>query len=512
MNSLERDVLTYLQAAEIVLRDSEHPLGAREIVREIQQRHLAQIRGETPWNTINARISEDIVQRGSDSPFVRIDPGLYTLRSRHEGREYIVPPRPAFSPTSEVLVFPSEILTQIGHFHGIRQDYEPYVSYLLNTANSLYIPREEAEETEQYKQIVSYILIKHRNQLLRFVRGKITSVYKYLYGEYSIGFGGHVEKRDWNLFSVGDGGYGDSIRRELMEELGIDLDMLGENTYELRMIGVLNDDSSALGRRHFAFVHLLEIKTDEFRKGIDYDKGEKSVNDLRMVSISSFSNEFAGYEYWSKLVMQTFFSAQLATACHIESRSDFVLAQQKKVILVVGYIGSGKTEACYLLASEFGYTLVPCSSVMQKLIGCDPIEVIGRKQLQDKGLALVRQPDGHLRLAEALVDYMRESGGSKFVLDGLRYRETLEALRQLLDWPITTIYIETTVDRLLQYYQSREGVTCNMREYIDIISHPVERAIERFVHLADITIYNHGSRESYTDVLREFFKDELGES
>jgi len=508
MKNAQNKKLTCLEAAEIILRKANRPMKAKEIYREITRQQITEVGGETPWNTINARISEDIDRKNENSLFVRAKPGSYALKAFYEGSQSETQPKQPTSLRTHVLVFHADELEALGSFHGIRQDYETYVYQLLHKERPRFMSRLKAEGTEEFKQIVSYVLIKYKDQLLRFVRGKITSVSGYLYGQYSIGFGGHVEIDDWGFFE-GDSGFQNSVFRELNEEVGINLNEWSEEDYELRPIGVLNDDSSPLGRRHFAFVHLLEVYLKDFIPGKDFSKKEKSVNELGLVNIRSFSDDFAGYEYWSKLAIQTFFASQLSTACHIVAKPNFKLSQNSDLILIVGFVGSGKTDACQLLVNEFGYTLVPCSKVMQSLIGCPSIEVIGRETLQEEGLKLVTSVDGHLKLAQSICDYMKKSGASKFVLDGLRYPETLEMLKRLLHKSIAIIYIETTIDRQYNYYKLREAAICNMREYLDLVSHPVEKAIERFVHEADIIVYNHGSRESYMNVLQAFLQREL---
>lgn len=269
------------------------------------------------------------------------------------------------------------------------------------------------------------------------------------------------------------------------------------------MIGVLNDDSTDLGRHHFTFIHQLDLFAPNFKKG------EISVNDLRLISIPSLADEFGGYEYWSKLCIQTYFGDRLSIDCHIHPRPGFSLRDQSEIILLVGYNGSGKTTACDLLADEFGYTLVPCSRIMQEIIDCPPIEKIGRKKLQDLGFKFITEESGDERLAQGILNYMSVHNGPRFVLDGLRYPRTLEVLKDLLGRQITIIFIEATIDSLFLSYRSREGRTESFDDFLEILNHPVEREIERFWPIADITVYNHGSRESYLNTLRGFFMNEL---
>lgn len=502
--------LSYLQAAELILRDNERPMSAQELVNEIRKRRFIDITGITPQKTMNARISVDIKLNGEKSKFKRVGKGRYILRE-FPGEEYhAIPHGKRMSRLDKVLVFPSGKLDELGHFHGIKKNFERYESTLLSAETSLFINRLKAEANDKYKQIVSYVLIKYKDTLLRFTRGVITNIGQYIHGEYSIGFGGHVEERDTEPLFQSDCGYQNSILRELKQEINIDIKNLPNHRFTT--IGVLNDDSTELGAHHFAFVHLLELLELPSKDMGFFRKGEKSINNPQLVEIQDISKEFGGYEYWSKLCLQTFFGERLAFECHIHPKPDFSLRKHKDLILIVGYIGSGKTEACNLLSREFGYTFVPCSRIMQEEIGCLPIEKIGRPKLQEIGLDFISKPNGHERLANAIVRFIKSNPTGPYVLDSLRYPKTLNILQNLLGKSITVIYVESTIDNLFRYFSSREK---NMEDiqsfdkFLDIVYHPVEREIERFWPIADITIYNHGSKDAYLQKLRDFFREEL---
>jgi predicted NUDIX family phosphoesterase/dephospho-CoA kinase len=499
--------MTYLEAAEMVLGEVGHPLSAQEIVQEIRKRELIEISGLTPLHTMNARISVDIKRKGAESRFKRIARGRYALREQ-PGKEYIAKPHGKRIAGSErVLVFPSRELESLGHFHGIRKDYEKYYSGLLLCRQGLspvkLMPRVEAETDSNYKQIVSYVMVKYRDALLRFTRGRISTVGDYLHGQYSIGFGGHAEARDWDLFNQEDCGYANSVKRELAEEIGIDPSDISPHNF--RIVGFLNDDSTPLGRCHFAFIHMLELPI------LKFEKGEKSVNALQFIDIPDLADEFGGYEYWSKLCIQTYFGERLRFDCHVHVKTGFSLRENADYVLIVGYIGSGKTEACRLLEREFGYIQIPCSRILQDILGCESSTIIDRRKLQNLGFQFINQEGAHDRFAEAILDYMKAEQGQRFVLDGLRYVETLEALEYLLGKRITVIYIESTVDNLYQYYRLRESAESlvGFTEFLEIISHPVEGQTERFWPQSHITIYNHGSFDSFMNSLRELFMKEL---
>ena len=70
-----------IDAAHEILRDAGKPLHYREIAKRILAQKLWNTTGQTPWETVNARLSSDIKDRGIASRFTRESPGVYTLNS-----------------------------------------------------------------------------------------------------------------------------------------------------------------------------------------------------------------------------------------------------------------------------------------------------------------------------------------------------------------------------------------------------------------------------------------------
>ena len=69
-----------LEASKKVLEETGQLLHYQVITEQILSRDLWQSDGKTPERTINARISGDIKEKGKDSKFIRIQPGVYGLR------------------------------------------------------------------------------------------------------------------------------------------------------------------------------------------------------------------------------------------------------------------------------------------------------------------------------------------------------------------------------------------------------------------------------------------------
>src|SRR5262249_26384440 len=142
----------------------------------------------------------------------------------------------------------------------------------------------DAEDNNDHKQVITYVLLTRGHQILAFKRGSYNSVEDYLRGAHCIGFGGHVTEVDKGLFSH-DMGVGQCVVRELCEELNLpknDKVRLSQGE-GLHLIGLLNDDSSLAGQRHFAFIYRYEVSEDPAWN--HPERGEKSITQLRWIDL-----------------------------------------------------------------------------------------------------------------------------------------------------------------------------------------------------------------------------------
>jgi predicted NUDIX family phosphoesterase/dephospho-CoA kinase len=499
----------FLDAAEIILKRAERPMHVRELTdRAIESRLLETSGGKTPWQTMKAKLSVDIKRKGGDSRFKRLAPGRFTLREL-TGAEYLSPGiSRKLAADSAVLVFPVKRLRQIGWFHGVSQHYSRYIK-LMDIRNAVFMSRIEAETNPAYKQVISYVLIRRNASLLRFVRGSYSSAESFLRGRYCIGFGGHVERHDFRLalFDQFDSGYRNSILRELSEELRLPTESLGDE--RLQYLGAINDDSSFVGKLHFAFVHLLDLDDARLPQSASKLKREKSINKLKWVPITELGNEFEHYEYWSKLCIQQFYSAAVRIKCKIRPVHNFKLSKHSSIIAVVGTIGSGKTEVSRMLESNFGYECIATGKLVEEIVGIS-VKDAGRITVQNLAQKFIESRSGPAELAGAVAQRIQSSTKKKFVIDGLRNLRTLEALRAHLGRRIALIYVESTVDNAYEFYKSREDKDLTFDEFIAILQHKVECEIPDFMRSANVIIYNHGTKHSYNQVVANFFKHELG--
>ena len=116
-----------------------------------------------------------------------------------------------------------------------------------------FVPRPEAEDDPSLKQIIPYCVIEHRGDVF-LMRRKRGGGEKRLHDKLSIGVGGHVNPVD----APSDGDLSLSVVRALEREL--DEELYVDSPSRTMRLGLLNDDSNAVGQVHLGFVYSLELE------------------------------------------------------------------------------------------------------------------------------------------------------------------------------------------------------------------------------------------------------------
>ncbi len=149
----------------------------------------------------------------------------------------------------EVLVVPRVALFHQRRVSGFEtHDLSGFLAAIAH--HKSFRPRAQVEEDASLKQIIPYMLVRHRTQLFLFQRAPSGGEAR-LHGKYSIGVGGHINRRDVE-------GAADPVAAGLRRELGEELRI--EAQWQARLVGVLNDESNAVGEVHFGLVHVIEVE------------------------------------------------------------------------------------------------------------------------------------------------------------------------------------------------------------------------------------------------------------
>lgn len=194
-------------------------------------------------------------------------------------------------PVEHILVVPTALFHQVGHFQGVCTNVGPYLETLLDPANISFRPRDEMEQDPSFKQLIPYCLFRFEDQLFHYTRGTAQGESR-LHSKRSIGVGGHISAEDQGRqASI----YKEAMRREIEEEVLVDTE------WKERCVGMLNDDLTDVGRVHLGIVHLFELKAPKV------SPREKSMLDAGFAPIARLVSQQDQFETWSQLCLAQLF-------------------------------------------------------------------------------------------------------------------------------------------------------------------------------------------------------------
>jgi predicted NUDIX family phosphoesterase len=523
---------TYLWAAELVLRKHRRPLRAPEIVTYAQEQGLFsdEMYSRTPQKSMQARVSLDILTKGERSIFIRTARGMFYLRDlldentgslvARDGLPLPTPPRPVpytaqrRAPplaTERVLTIPRSHYERLLSFQGLRPDDGALVRDLVQGPVH-YIPRTEAEAVEDHKQVVTYVLVTQGAKVLSFRRGTFNRAAAFLRGSLSIGFGGHAAESDLSIFSFADAGVLANAARELQEEVVVARPAGEVHPEDLKVVGVINDDSSEVGRRHVGIVMRYEVRDADWSAWQIAQRGEKSINQLRWIDVLSETVDLAEFEYWSQLCWRVLFPviAKAQPAYRILRKKPF---RGSHILNVVGGIGSGKSLATKFLTRKFGYVEVNSGRVLADLLKVPPVPETPRPIFQELSWEFIQTADGPARLASALLRAATRSGAQRVVIDGVRQLSTLRALKAEAREAVAVLFVRAAPDLAFNLYNGRgrgkDDGPVDPEIFMRMLSAPVERDVAFMMSEADAVIYNWLGEAGYGRVLSAM-GEELG--
>jgi predicted NUDIX family phosphoesterase/dephospho-CoA kinase len=505
----------FLRVAEEVLRREARPMSVHEIYDLGARRGLFSdsLGGLTPKQTLKSKLSVHIRRLGNQSLFVRTAAGKYSLRSI-VSPEQVYESKP-FVPSSRVelvLTVPSEEVDKAVQHQGISKRYVRALRQLSQPSVDIqYIPRAEAENRDDRRQVLVYIMVVRRGQVLAYQRGVHNYTDAMLRGADCIGFGGHVNDDDRSLLMYDELGIFDAARRELSEELALpkeDLERL-EDFSGLRVVGLLRDDSSDVGRRHVAVV--MEYECSDSYEWLEPRRGERSINQLRWLEPTSADLRLQRFEYWSQLCLAAFFPQMVPPRPSLTfvHRSRF---SQASVVALLGEIGSGKTEAAQALMFRTKGEIVRTGEIVADILGIPPIPETPRETFQRLAADLVMDEGGARAVGEAIAHAagVIVAQSRLAIVDGIRRRASLEALRDALPGQMATVYVHAPPNVAFEWFASRERPHIEMSEFLAMRTAPVEREIPGLIGLADAVVYNWRGSSNFESTVRIISKEVLG--
>jgi predicted NUDIX family phosphoesterase len=168
--------------------------------------------------------------------------------------------------SEQVLCAPADINDRLGRWAGYCPIQPAVVPEALETILSAarFLPRtvslEQGQRGLQWRQIIPYVILRRRGTDRVFVyrrpsRGGDARLRECL----SVGLGGHVNPVDSPTLNppwIGGLILANCAERELREEVGID------SPCTMRQVGLINDESNDVGRRHLGVVCLVDTDAE----------------------------------------------------------------------------------------------------------------------------------------------------------------------------------------------------------------------------------------------------------
>ncbi|MBL9090177.1 MAG: phosphoesterase [Planctomycetaceae bacterium] len=200
--------------------------------------------------------------------------------------------------TEQVLVVPTPVFHQLGHFQGFSTDADRYLAELLKPEHVSYRPRSEMEQDPTFKQLIPYAIFRHRDaagrqHIFQYTRGKGQGEGR-LHSKRSVGIGGHISLDDTS--AVGADPYRKGLRRELEEEVEIG------TTYTERCVGLINDDETEVGRVHLGIVHIFDVAEPSVRPR------ETEILECGFRPVEEMLADLSGFETWSSICLKALFA------------------------------------------------------------------------------------------------------------------------------------------------------------------------------------------------------------
>jgi len=167
-------------------------------------------------------------------------------------------------------------------WNGLKEvSFDTYLEIIKTKQEFMW--RSQMEEDPSYKQIIPYLVFSYEGKLFLMQR-KSSSSEARLSSKFSLGIGGHIREEDLAGKTIFDW-----ATREFNEEVNY------KGELKIKPLGLLNDDSNAVGQVHIGFVFLLEGNSDQINIKSELKQGN-------LVSLEECKQYYDRMETWSQIV------------------------------------------------------------------------------------------------------------------------------------------------------------------------------------------------------------------
>ena len=184
----------------------------------------------------------------------------------------------------QILVVPrAQLFKNISPWHGLNTQNTHEVLNII-TSHAQFYPRGLMEEDPTYKQIIPYGVFVYQNSYFLMQRSNSGSESR-LKNKFTLGIGGHMRASDLQASTLFDW-----IKREFYEEIHYN------DQLTIKPLGILNDDTNAVGQVHLGIVLLLEGFSSTISVRSELAQGNL-VNKQTLIAQQEYM------ETWSQLII-----------------------------------------------------------------------------------------------------------------------------------------------------------------------------------------------------------------
>ncbi len=193
--------------------------------------------------------------------------------------------------SEQVLVLPRDRVPGGCDFIGVRSADQGVLAGLRQAVavHGRFLDRPMAEDDPTHKQLIPYVVVRDVDRVFLMERTEAGGDAR-LHRKASIGVGGHL-----NPVDEGEDPLTDGLRREWSEELSADWEP------DFRLVGMLNDDSNAVGAVHLGVV--FTVKADG--RALTVREHHKLIG--RWATVDELRAAWDRLETWSQLVAEHLF-------------------------------------------------------------------------------------------------------------------------------------------------------------------------------------------------------------
>jgi HB1, ASXL, restriction endonuclease HTH domain len=294
---------SYLEIAKSILRLSRRPLSARAILNAAFDKGLVpyHLHGTTQHKTLQARLSESIINDKERSPFFRTSPGRFFLREFLEDNS--IPwefRRPISTRRRKRELSPGPSLAI--NFEDLRKHTNgdaifkksDIISY-LNRDKFIYV--DASEKPQNYSFIRSFVYVKKKNHVLTYRPGKYREDRYYFHNVRTFGFSSlvDIEKRDlftWRDFGILFAGVS-AVQIDLnIPSDSIDIDNIAKL---LTFVKTSKEDETP------EMLAAIEFKCPDW---FEPTTRRLAINDLTWEPIGNLLNQIDDFDPWSQDVIR----------------------------------------------------------------------------------------------------------------------------------------------------------------------------------------------------------------